>query len=82
MKEKPKSFWKLLWDMILMSFKWYRDKKKLEEERLKISQQQKIDELNKINENLQNQYNKIDEQKTDDNMTVEELKNKLNEKFK
>lgn len=83
--EKPKSFIKLLMDMIVMIFNWWRKNKKIEEISNEELNSQKLNNFNKVEENLKIQYNIIDKdkiEKSKNELTIEEINNKLNEKFK
>lgn len=85
MSEEKKSFMSIIMDVISIIFQWIVGKNKIEKENEALKEQIKINEFNKVSENLQNEYNKIESSKDkiiNEIETIEDIKNKLNEKLK
>ena len=85
MSEEKKSFVSVMMDILVIIFQWIVGKNKIEKENEALKEQIKIDELNKSLENIENGYNKIESEKDkiiNEIKTIEDIKNRLNEKFK
>jgi CRISPR/Cas system endoribonuclease Cas6 (RAMP superfamily) len=83
--EKQKSFFRLFIDIVIMLFSWWRKDKQENKIANEAMEQQKLNEFNKISENLENQYNSIDKDKINQNvndLSIEEINQKLNERLK
>jgi hypothetical protein len=82
---EKKSFTSLIMGVLSIILQWIIGKKKIEKENEELKEQIKINEFNNVSENLENGYNKIESDKDkiiDEIVTIEDLKDKLNEKYK
>jgi hypothetical protein len=82
---EKKSFTSLIMGVLSIILQWIIGKKKIEKENEELKEQIKINEFNSVSENLENGYNKIESDKDeiiDEIVTIEDLKDKLNEKYK